>query len=115
MYSYRGLDSHLWAIYHNDFKNLVTSLHYVVKRIDAGNLIFSQRIMVSKNTKIFALRALNTINCVNLVTKYLNLSKKNKTIKGKKINVLGRYYSSIPDILIKKCFQNFIKYKKNFI
>jgi len=29
---YRGLDSHMWSIYHNDFESLITTLHYVQKK-----------------------------------------------------------------------------------
>ena len=29
---YRSLDSHMWSIYHNDFKYLITTLHYVKKK-----------------------------------------------------------------------------------
>ena len=36
---YRGLDSHLWAIYHKDFKNMYDSVHWVSNKLDTGNLI----------------------------------------------------------------------------
>ena len=33
-----GLNSHMWSIYHNDFKSLITTLH--LKKNDPGNIIF---------------------------------------------------------------------------
>ena len=46
---YRGLDSHLWTIYHKDFNNLLTTLHFVKKKIDTGNIISTKRIKINKN------------------------------------------------------------------
>ncbi len=109
---YRGLDSHMWSIYHNDFKSLITTLHFVKRKIDSGNIIFIKKIIINNKTKFESLRALNTINCVKLVLKYLILLKKNKDIKNKKINSLGRYYSALPNVLIDRCIKNFKKNKK---
>ena len=39
---YRGLDSHLWCIYHNDYKNLITTLHKVNKKFDTGDILYSK-------------------------------------------------------------------------
>ena len=36
---YRGLDSHLWSIYHEDWASLVSTLHVVSKDLDAGDSI----------------------------------------------------------------------------
>ena len=104
---YRGLDSHLWSIYHNDFNNLITTLHYVNKKFDTGNEIFSKKILIKKNTKFESIRALNTINCIKLVIKFLNIIKKNNRIISKKNKSIGRYYSAIPAVLINKCVKNF--------
>ncbi len=109
---YRGLDSHMWSIYHNDFKSLITTLHFVKRKIDSGNIIFKKKIVINNKTKFESLRALNTVNCVKLVLKYLILLKKNKYIKNKKLNLLGRYYSAIPNVLIDRCIKNFKKNKK---
>ena len=36
---YRGLDSHYWSIYHNDFKSLITTLHKVRPILDTGEIV----------------------------------------------------------------------------
>ncbi len=111
---YRGLDSHLWSIYHNDFKNLITTLHCVKEKFDSGEEIFSKRIFLKRNTKLESIRALNTLNCVELVTKFLVRRKKGKKIIKKKNKSLGRYYSAIPAVLIDRCIKNYKNYiKKN--
>lgn len=108
---YRGLDSHLWSIYHNDFNKLLTTLHFVKKRIDTGNIIFTKRISINKNMPFESIRAFNTINCVDLVTKYIKSIKNNKKLLVKKNKKFGRYYSAMPSILIDKCIKNY----NNFI
>lgn len=110
---YRGLDSHLWSIYHKDFKNLTTTLHYVSKKFDTGNEVFSKKILINKNTNMESIRALNTLNCLTLVTKFLRKKKKNIKISKKKNRSVGRYYSTIPAVLIDRCIKNFQNYKKN--
>jgi folate-dependent phosphoribosylglycinamide formyltransferase PurN len=107
---YRGLDSHLWSIYHNDFKNLKTTLHYVDKKFDTGSEIFSKKVSFNKNTKIESLRTLNTLNCIELATKFLRNKEKNLKIIKKKNKSIGRYYSAIPAILIDRCIKNFQNY-----
>lgn len=104
---YRGLDSHLWTIYHKDFNNLLTTLHFVKKKIDTGNIISTKRIKINKNMSFESIRAFNTINCLDLVTKYIKSIKNNKKISIKKNKKFGRYYSAIPNVLIDKCIKNY--------
>ncbi len=89
---YRGLDSHLWSLYHNDLRGLKVTLHEVDKNLDSGKIIF-QRLLNLKNTKeLCQLRTLNTELCIKLAKK---LIKNSKTTKIKQ-NELGRYYSFMP-------------------
>ena len=53
---YRGLDSDLWAIYHEDFKNLGVTIHKVDQELDTGEISYSEVLQVAKNMKIFHLR-----------------------------------------------------------
>ena len=102
---YRGLDTLLWCIYHKDFKNLFTTLHYVDENLDSGKIIKKMKIK-TKNLNIFNLRYLNTLNCVSLFNYFLKNKKKIKSYKQRKI---GRYYSAIPSVLIDRCIQNLNK------
>tara|TARA_E500000178_G_scaffold351099_1_gene411452 strand:+ start:673 stop:1377 length:705 start_codon:yes stop_codon:yes gene_type:complete len=112
LHHYRGLDSHMWSIYHNDFKSLITTLHYAKKKIDSGNIIFTKKILINDKTKFVSIRSLNTINCVQIVIKFLRLVEQRKMIKTKKNHSLGRYYSAIPKTLIGRCIKNYQKYIK---
>lgn len=103
---YRGLDSLLWSIYKNDFKNLITTLHYVNKDLDTGDIIFKKKIRFNKNHNIYQLRSLNTLNIIELYKKFLK-QKNIKPIKQKKI---GTYYSAFPASKIKKCIYNIKNY-----
>lgn len=103
---YRGLDSILWSIYNNDFKNLYTCLHYVQERLDTGNIVFKKKIILKKKTQIHEIRAINTINTIKLYKKFLKLKK----IKSKKQKRLGKYYSAFPSSKINKCIKNIYNY-----
>ena len=46
---YRGLDSHLWAIYHKDFSNLKVCLHRINNILDDGEIIDMRSIKMKKN------------------------------------------------------------------
>ena len=92
---FRGLDSHYWSIYHNNF-NLYSCLHKLNYKLDDGDIIFLEKIKLSKKIKIFQLRLQNTICCIKMVLKLINLIKKNYKIRSYKQNKIGRYYSFMP-------------------
>ena len=48
---YRGLDSHLWAIYHGDFDNLITKLPIFLRSVRFG----SGRVMFKSLVKLLIL------------------------------------------------------------
>lgn len=106
---YRGLDSHLWSIYHKDFENLLTTLHFVKKKLDTRNVILTKKINIHKNLSFETIRAFNTINRIDLVTKYIKSIKNNKIIPVKK-KIFGRYYSAMPSVLIDRCIKNYNNY-----
>ena len=63
---YRGLDSHYWSIYYNDFNNLVSCIHILNKKLDDGKIIFKAKLKIPKKTKIHQLREINTKICINI-------------------------------------------------
>jgi methionyl-tRNA formyltransferase len=99
---YRGLDSHLWSLYHNDQRGLKVTLHEVDDKLDTGNVIFIENLQLKKTNKLYQLRSVNTELCVKLAKKFL----KNIKIKTKTQKKIGRYYSFMPseikDIINKK-------------
>ena len=108
---FRGLDSHYWSIYHNNF-NLYSCLHKLDYKLDDGNIIFLKKIKLQKNMKIHQLRLNNTLCCIHMVLKLIYLIKNNKKIQFFKQKNKSRYYSFMPkeikDIVEKK-FNLFLK------
>ena len=104
---YRGLDSHLWCLYHKDFKSLVTTLHYVDAGIDTGDIIETLKIKKQPKKDFNELRIRNVENCINLFLNYYKkLIQKGKIIRKKQLKK-GRYYSAFPSIFIEKAVKNF--------
>lgn len=110
---YRGLDSHLWSIYHNDFKNIQVTLHFLEKKIDTGDIVIKRKINLDKVKYLHELRYFNILLCEKMVTSIINYFKKSRKIKRNPQKNKGRYYSSIPDDLVQLCEQKFNKYKHN--
>lgn len=92
---YRGLDSHLWSLYHNDIRGLKNTLHEVDDKLDTGRIIFKEKLNLIKTKKLFQLRSINTELCIKLAKKFINLKKIKKIKQQKK----GRYYSFMPAVL----------------
>ena len=107
---YRGLDSHLWSLYHNDIRGLKVTLHEVSAKLDTGDVISKHKLELKGINKLYKMRAKNTELCVNMAEKFIKFSKIKK-IKQKKH---GRYYSSMPFDL-KNIINNKFKIKINKI
>ena len=104
---YRGLDTHLWAIFHKDFNNLYTTLHRVDPELDTGNVISKKKLSLKNISDLYKLRALNTEICCELVKNLLSQIKKNTLIKDYKQKKVGRYYSAMPSSLKSDCIKKF--------
>lgn len=106
---FRGLDSHYWSIYHNDF-NLYSCLHKLNHKLDDGDIVFTKKINLKNNIKIHQLRLENTYCCIQMVLKLISLIKNKKKIPSFKQKKVGRYYSFMPkeikDIIEKKFQKN---------
>ncbi len=107
---YRGLDTHLWAIYHEDFDNLVTTLHHVDEGLDTGEIVFQSRLELSRECRLHELRAMNTKVCVDLSVLALRALASNAALPSRKQLSRGRYYSFIPSVLKEICVKKFERY-----
>ena len=88
---YRGLDSDLWAIYHNDYDSIGVTIHEVVPQLDKGKIIYFRKMKIIKNMLCSHIRYYTTVIASELVVKIL---KQNYIIKKDGGN--GRYYSFMP-------------------
>ncbi len=89
---YRGLDSHLWSLYHNDLNGLKVTLHLIDGNLDTGNILIKKKLNLKNSKKLYQLRLLNTELCVKIAKDFLNDPK----IKKYKQKNIGRYYSYMP-------------------
>ena len=106
---YRGLDSHLWAIYHNDFKNLITTLHYVEPTLDTGKIVFEEKLRITKDTPMEKLRIVNTEACISMSALAISTLIENSNLPSRIQSQAGRYYSFMPSTLKEICL---LKYNR---
>ena len=104
---YRGLDSHLWAVYHNDFAGLVTCLHSMNEALDDGDIINLAAVDVDGVDELYKLRAANTMCCTQLCREYLEKMDKGQEIAVRSQKKKGRYYSFMPAALKESAVQKF--------
>jgi methionyl-tRNA formyltransferase len=96
---YRGLDSHLWAIYHSDFDSLMTTLHILAPDLDTGDIITQGRIPLHHCMPLHELRAKNTRVCLDLVLASIQMIRHSGQLEAAPQQEKGRYYSLMPGVL----------------
>ena len=107
---YRGLDTHLWAIYHNDFHDLVTTIHHVDADLDTGDIVLQSELRFEPNTQLHQMRAINTRVCVDLLLVALYSLQSIGWLPSRKQVGRGRYYSFMPAVLKEDCVRKFDRY-----
>lgn len=107
---YRGLDTHLWAIYHRDFGSLVTTLHHLNEKLDAGPIILQSAIPLKPGMQLYELRHYNTEVCIDMTTSALNTFASRGQFNSRPQQKRGRYYSSMPSALKEICQIRFKEY-----
>jgi len=108
--AYRGLDTHLWAIYHGDFANLITALHVVNPGIDDGAIIAALPLPLARGMALHQLRAANTEVCITLVRQAVDALRETGRIVARPQRAKGRYYSFMPAVLKEICVGKFGKH-----
>lgn len=111
--TYRGLDSHLWAIYHGDFENLVTTLHLISPELDAGDIVMSTSLPIYNRAELHQLRAINTQSCVDMSSAALAILRSGGRLPTRRQLARGRYYSAMPAVLKDICVAKFLNYTAN--
>ena len=107
--TYRGLDSNLWACYHEEFHNIGVSLHEVNFELDKGDLVIYKKLHEFKNIKDLKY---NEIFLAKEILEDFRIKIDNNLLIPKiKNSGLGRYYGAMPSCLKKVVFK---KIWKNF-
>ena len=107
---YRGLDTHLWAIYHEDFDNLITTLHHLDATLDTGDIVCQSNLVFPRNARLHELRAVNTKVCTDLSLSALATLAATGSLPRRKQLRRGRYYSYMPAVLKDICVKKFERY-----
>ena len=107
---YRGLDTHLWAIYHRDFGGLVTTLHRMTPTLDEGDVVLRDAVPLHHGMGIHQLRRANTEVCVRLALAALSTIQRDGNVTSRPQQRAGRYYSFMPTSLKELCRKRFAAY-----
>lgn len=107
---YRGLDTHLWAIYHGDFRNLVTTLHKVTAELDRGGVVMKMPLHLHRGMELYQLRKTNTDVCIDIATQGLEMLADHGQFISQPQLYVGRYYSFMPAVLKDRCVRKFREY-----
>ena len=107
---YRGLDTHLWAIYHRDFDGLVTCLHRLDAELDSGAIVACGKLTLKPDMPLADLRRENTETCNALALAALETLNRGERLPGRQQRRRGRYYSFMPAVLKDICFRQFDAY-----
>ena len=109
---YRGLDSHLWAMYHNDFSQLIVTLHRLNPVLDDGDIIIQDSLKITKESNLYSLRYQTAKVCVELCLSAIKKYKAQKRFDSKPQKKKGRYYSFMPYELKEIALNNFNRHIK---
>jgi methionyl-tRNA formyltransferase len=107
---YRGLDTHLWAIYHGDFPALVTTLHRLAPTLDSGDVIQTLPLPLARGMALYELRRINTEICLRLTLSALEDLARRGQFAGRAQRRAGRYYSFMPAVLKTLCVERFARH-----
>lgn len=104
---YRGLDTHLWAVYHRDFRGLVTTLHKVSPNLDRGGVVMKMPIPLSRDMQLHQLRKVNTDICIEISNRGLEMLTSYGQFISQPQLYIGRHYSFMPAVLKERCVRQF--------
>ena len=103
---YRGLDSELWAIYHDDWSSIGVTIHIIEEALDTGPIVAQEKLVLEPTMKIFQLRALTTEIAAVLVSQSLT-ARADFHFHSREQKEYGRYYSFMPRDLKYFCESKF--------
>ena len=112
---YRGLDTHLWALYHQDLHGLTTTLHRLNSILDDGDIIGEKALPLASIENLIQLRAINTEVCIELTLDALNAFQKSGEFSSRPQRKRGRYYSAMPAVLKDVIYNTFSNRQKRML
>lgn len=104
---YRGLDSHLWSIWHKDMSGIKACIHKLSIKLDAGEIFQLKSIVLDEINHLYQLRARCTVLFVEMSLELLNTINQKKNFKLVSQKKYGRYYTFMPSVLKSECVKIF--------
>jgi methionyl-tRNA formyltransferase len=111
---YRGLDCHLWPLYHRDFDALQMTLHKIKESLDTGDIVDRRPVPLYENMPLADLRRAACEISVEMAIDALERFEKTGTFKATAQRQKGRYYSYLPAVLKDICLRNFERHTASF-
>lgn len=107
---YRGLDCHLWPLFHGDFNALRMTMHKIEPELDTGDIIDRRPVSLQRNMPLSHLRQAATELTIDIAIDAINDFKNNGYFSSISQVRTGRYYSYMPAQLKNICIQKFERY-----
>jgi methionyl-tRNA formyltransferase len=104
---YRGLDCHLWPLYHRDFDALQMTLHKIEASLDTGDIVERRPVPLYKNMPLADLRRAACEISVEMAVAALDSFKRTGKFEAAAQRHKGRYYSYMPAVLKDISIRNF--------
>jgi folate-dependent phosphoribosylglycinamide formyltransferase PurN len=108
---YRGIDTHLWAIYNRDFNRIGSTVHWVDSGVDTGNIIKKREYNFFGNETISMLETKLYDLAINLLMETL-VSFQNRDIPGGERQQVdqGKQFFKMPLHLVNSAKRNLKRY-----
>lgn len=104
---YRGLDCHLWPLYHRDFDALQMTLHKIEASLDTGDIVDRRPVPLYENMALTDLRRTACELSIDMAIDALDCFERSGTFEATQQRQKGRYYSYMPAVLKDICIRNF--------
>lgn len=109
---YRGLDAHMWSIYHRDFGALAVAMQCLATKLDRGDLVGMKKVPITPRMRLFQLRAASTEIAVELSRETVTNIRSRQALESRPLRTIGRYYSFMPSVLKELCVDRFEQFTK---
>ncbi len=107
---YRGLDAHMWTIYHRDFDALSVALQRLATELDRGDILALKKVMIVPGMRLFQLRAASTETAIELSRQTVINFQSRGNLQSRPLQTIGRYYSFMPSVLKQLCVKRFERF-----
>ncbi len=107
---YRGLDAHMWTIYHREFDALSVAMQCLATDLDRGDILAMKKLEIVPGMRLFQLRAASTEMAIELSRQTVINFQSRGDLESRPLQTVGRYYSFMPSVLKELCVKRFERF-----